>query len=467
METAPDLGSRGSGVESLPERQVMKKSKVAILGGGIAGMAAGYYLSRHNIDVVIFESQETPGGNCRTIEKNGFFFDTGAHRIHDKNQIITRELQAILGKSMVKVQAPSMIFDNNRLLNFPIQTVDIFTKMSIDFALLAGLSLVKARLFSRKPNSFEDFAVNAYGKLMSERFLLNYSSKLWGVSCDEISQDIAGERLKGINLLTILKSFISKKASRKAHYEGDFFYPAGGIQRISEKLVSIIGYDKVLTSKRVTGIHGNNGNITQIEINNHETVAADIVVSTLPLPDLLSIMKHDVPEPVLNVSSSLRFRNIRLAAFSLNRDSVNNCATMYFPDRKYIFTRLYEPKNRCRDMSPDGKTMLVAEVPCFSDDEVWQAAEQEFIDIVRAQILETGMTEETEIISSCSERMDKAYPILENGYREKVEPVMGYLSSFQNLYLSGRNGLFRYSWIHDMFNDGRIIADKILEAPST
>jgi protoporphyrinogen oxidase len=440
----------------------MSKDNVAVLGGGVAGLAAGYYLARRYLDVVIFEEQASPGGNCRTIERDGFLFDTGAHRFHDKNRAVTEDLRQLLQENVITVRAPSMIFDNNILLNFPIQPIDILGKMSLKFTLSAGLSLLKARLFSKVNSSFEDYAVNAYGELIAERFLLSYSSKLWGIPCSEMSKDIAGKRLKGINLGSLIATFLSKSASQNAHYEGEFLYPVSGIQKIAEELVSKIGRDRVLTGKRVTGVYGNNGRVTRVEINSDEIVDVDSVVSTLPLPALIAAMKHKVPENVLDVSASLRFRNVRLAAFALDKASVNECATMYFPDQKYIFTRIYEPRNRFIGMSPKGKTMLVAEVPCFSNDSIWQSAEEEFIDTVREQIQSTGMIEDHEIMAAYSVKLDKAYPVLENNYIEKTEMIINYLSSeFENLYLAGRNALFRYSWIHDLFIEGRLVAERV------
>jgi protoporphyrinogen oxidase len=254
---------------------------------------------------------------------------------------------------------------------------------------------------------------------------------------------------------------LSKKASDKTHFEGEFLYPIGGIQRISEKLVTAIGSNRVLTEKRITGIHCNQHTITAIEINNSEAVDVDTVISTLPLPSLIAMLKHPVPEDVSRVSASLRFRNIRLAAFSLNSASVNSCATMYFPEEKYLFTRIYEPKNRYIGMSPEGKTMIVAEVPCFTGDDIWQSNEEEFNETIKKQILEAGIIKESEIISSHSEKLENAYPVLEKGYAEKIKPVIDYLSSYNNLHLSGRNALFRYSWIHDMFIEGRLLAENI------
>ncbi|MCK7515457.1 MAG: NAD(P)/FAD-dependent oxidoreductase [Desulfobacterales bacterium] len=41
----------------------------------------------------VIDALDEPGGNCRTIQIDEFMFDTGAHRIHDKDKEITRQVK--------------------------------------------------------------------------------------------------------------------------------------------------------------------------------------------------------------------------------------------------------------------------------------------------------------------------------------------------------------------------------------
>jgi protoporphyrinogen oxidase len=54
-----------------------------------------------------------------------------------------------------------------------------------------------------------------------------------------------------------------------------------------------------------------------------------------------------------------------------------------------------------------------------------------------------------------------AYPVLEKGYVQKVMTLFEYLSRFANLEISGRSGLFRYLWIHNLFREGKTIAERM------
>ena len=57
----------------------MARQKVAIIGGGIAGLAAGCYLRMNGYDTEIFEMHTQPGGLCTAWNRKGYTFDFCIH----------------------------------------------------------------------------------------------------------------------------------------------------------------------------------------------------------------------------------------------------------------------------------------------------------------------------------------------------------------------------------------------------
>ena len=68
--------------------------------------------------------------------------------------------------------------------------------------------------------------------------------------------------------------------------------------------------------------------------------------------------------------------------------------------------------------------------------------------------------QEDKIIDAVVNRMSDAYPILEIGFEEKIEHIFSYLTTFKNLRISGRNGKFLYTHVHDMMKFGKDIIDE-------
>ena len=62
--------------------------KVVILGGGLAGLSAGYELTRAGHDVKVLEAQERPGGRVLTLRAfdESLYGDAGAARIPDNHE---------------------------------------------------------------------------------------------------------------------------------------------------------------------------------------------------------------------------------------------------------------------------------------------------------------------------------------------------------------------------------------------
>jgi oxygen-dependent protoporphyrinogen oxidase len=52
--------------------------RVAVVGAGAAGVSAAFWLTRAGAEVTVFEAGDQVGGRVRTVERNGFRFDTGA-----------------------------------------------------------------------------------------------------------------------------------------------------------------------------------------------------------------------------------------------------------------------------------------------------------------------------------------------------------------------------------------------------
>ena len=143
-------------------------------------MASAYYANKQNLSFKIFESSQFIGGNCRTIEIDAFKIDTGAHRFHDKIPHVTNEIKNIIGDQLLKVSSPSKIFYNNKLINFPLQGIDIFKALDFNIILKIIKETIKNNIQSTKNyTNFKEFTYSTYGQTIAELFLINYTEKLW------------------------------------------------------------------------------------------------------------------------------------------------------------------------------------------------------------------------------------------------------------------------------------------------
>ncbi len=58
---------------------VAEKQRVAVIGGGLAGLSAALNLAKHGIAVTLFERSMNPGGRAQTTVKDGYHMNFGPH----------------------------------------------------------------------------------------------------------------------------------------------------------------------------------------------------------------------------------------------------------------------------------------------------------------------------------------------------------------------------------------------------
>ncbi len=111
-------------------------------------------------------------------------------------------------------------------------------------------------------------------------------------------------------------------------------------------------------------------------------------------------------------------------------------------------------------MSPAGRTSLVIEMPCATDDDIWHAGDEELVELAYSRLADIGFIHDRDILSTDVKRLNHAYPVLETGFEENMQGINDYLARFKNLKLSGRNGRYEYAWIHDMMRFGKEIIEE-------
>jgi protoporphyrinogen oxidase len=441
------------------------KRKWSILGGGTAGLAYGYYFTQNQIPFAIYEAQKELGGASQTFRSGPFLFDSGAHRFHDKNRAITEDLQSLMKGRLRKIHAPSQIAFRNRFIDFPLSPLDLAIKLGPIGTVQAGLSLVQSKLQIRKKPaaSFEDLACNTYGRYIAESFLLNYSRKLWGKPSTELSPEISGKRLKGLNAASFLKEGFLGKNAKTEHLDGAFYYPQeGGIGTIADSLAAACGEQNIHREAEITALHHDGSCIRSIRIGRTGLIPAESVLSTIPISQLVLKLDPAPPDAVISAAKLLQYRDLILVALFLDRPSVTRNASMYFPSEEFPFTRIYEPRNRNNGLAPAGKTSLVAEITCdHKEDSSLSVPEYLKKDVV-AELIRFFHLSESEIEGIEIRTVPYAYPRLEIAAKSAAEMLNSYFDGFKNLHLAGRIGRFHYSHIHDHLADARSFCSRCL-----
>jgi protoporphyrinogen oxidase len=436
-----------------------------VLGAGPAGLSAAWRFEELRSSYLVLEAAPAHGGNARTLRFGEFLFDTGPHRFHDRDPKATRRVEDLLGPDLHEVDAPSRIFFHGRFVDFPLRPRQALLGGGVLRGMKAVAQFLGTRMRPARPEDAADFgswALSRFGRTVAESFLIPFSEKLWGLGASELSPDIAGRRLPGFRLGSLLRETLFG-ARRADHLEGRFLYPRRGYGQIVDAIAGTLGPGRLRCGSRVTRVETKGTQVTRVRFERdgaEHALAPAGVVSTLPITLLARMLDPAPPGPVLEAAARLRFRDMVLVTLLLDQDSVSEAACTYFPDPSFEFSRAHEPRVRSRDMSPAGRTSLVVEFPCFEGDGIWTRDEGELVRGLVDRLDQVGLISRGRVAGSTVTRLRKAYPVYARDYREHSATVLRHLGRLGNLETIGRGGSFFYGHVHDFISAGAAAAER-------
>ena len=97
-----------------------------VIGGGPAGLTAGYLLAKAGRKVIVLEADDQVGGIAKTVvDPDVYRFDLGGHRLFTKNQEVDDLWHEIMGDEFLKRPRMSRIFWRGKYLDYPLKGTDV------------------------------------------------------------------------------------------------------------------------------------------------------------------------------------------------------------------------------------------------------------------------------------------------------------------------------------------------------
>jgi protoporphyrinogen oxidase len=142
-----------------------------VLGGGPAGLTAGYLLAKAGRDAVVLEADEQVGGLAKTVERDGYRFDLGGHRFFTKSREVNELWHELMGEEFLLRPRMSRIYWNNRYLDYPLRGSDVIRKLGpIELTRCMFSYLRAAARRNKRDDTFEDWVSNRFGRRLFELF---------------------------------------------------------------------------------------------------------------------------------------------------------------------------------------------------------------------------------------------------------------------------------------------------------
>jgi protoporphyrinogen oxidase len=447
----------------------MNTEETLILGGGLSGLAAGWALTRLGRRVQVLEGADAIGGLARTVARDGFRFDLGGHRFFTNDARVDGFVRELLGDELVTVPRASRIWLGGKWIEYPLRPLGALFGLGARASaqVLAGYALARlARRLRPAPLvSLEDWVVAHFGRPLFELYFRDYSQKVWGIGCADISAEWMAQRVQGLSLGAAIRHAFSRRGSALPTLVDRFLYPRLGIGSIAERLrAGIERSNPIVTGARVVRLRHDGRRIEGVSVRRGgqlQEFRGDAFLSTIPLTQLIQALSPHAPVDVRAAAARLRYRDLVIVAVMLERERATDQTWIYFPGMDIPFGRLHEPTNWSAAMAPPGCTLLVTERFCFRGDATWNASDAELIETTVYHLEKLGFIRRREVLDGMVVRIPAAYPLFEVGFQERSQILCDYLERFDNLQVAGRGGLFRYYNMDQAISSGLAAAEAL------
>ena len=427
------------------------------MGAGPAGLTAGYELARNGYQAEVLEADSRyVGGLARTVEYRGFRFDIGGHRFFSKNREIEALWTELLGPRMRECARLSRVYYRGRFFKYPLEPLDALRNLGPIEALRSLISYLRVQRHSPVHiKSFEDWVVAAFGRRLYEIFFKTYTEKVWGIPCSQISADWAAQRIRGLSLVSVMRSLLRVPSHNGAVIKtlvDRFRYPVQGPGEMWQKAACAIEQagGVVRMGQAVREIHRKDGRIVAVttqSCDGPQTHCGDSFVSTMPLAELIAGFNPPAPEAVLASARGLRYRDFITVALIIDQAELFPDNWIYIHDPGVRVGRIQNFKNWSAEMVPDPRfTVLGLEYFCTEKDTLWSSSDEQLIAIAKDELATLGLAGKSKIVDGAVVRQPKAYPLYDHDYRANVAKVREFLDiEAPNLQVAGRNGMHKYN----------------------
>ena len=444
---------------------------IAIVGGGISGLAAAWFVNKKFPDfkISIFESDNRLGGKIQSTKESGFLYEHGPNGFMDSRQEMVDFCNDLdLQDEMVGSNddaANRFVIKNGKLTALPKKPPQIFTSGFLPLSAKLRLATEPFRGVSKKEDeSLYDFCLRRFGKHVAEYLVDPFTSGVFGADCRKISTKSAFKPLWDMEHEegSIFKGMKKKMKERKGKKQGKLRSFKDGmevlVKKLSAKLQGKVEVNLNSSVKEITE-KGKAYTLTAEIGSETKTIDFDMIIFACPAGPcgkILSTINTDLGTEI----SQIPYSAITVVPQGYNkpRPAVANAFGYLVPsaEKNKILGNLFDasvfpfraPENAfsIRTMLGGGKD---PEIINFSDDEVYKLILEE-----NRQSLGIDYDADFKTII----RWKEAIPVYEMGHWQLIEKIEQFTEN-KGIFVTG-NAFYGVS-MNDCVTSAIKTADKI------
>ncbi len=465
----------------------MEKKKVIIIGGGITGLSAAYFLQKDAsenslpLEIKLIEASHRLGGVIETIKKDGYIIERGPDSIVVSKKSGMKLIEEVglkdnviantAGKSFIHVRGKLHTMPEGSYMGIPTQITPF--AVSSMFSLLGKMRAAGDFIIPKgkpeKDQSLGLFFRRRLGDEVVENLIEPLLSGIYSGDIDDLSlmalfPNFYEMEQKHRSLVIGLKRTIPKRkkvSKKQPSRKGMFISLKTGLETLVEELerrldqVTVIkGNGAVKLEREQTGY--------VVTLANGETEWADCAVIAVDHHHAQQMLKDYSFMDVFKTMPANSVANVSMAfpKSAINED-IDGTGFIVSRNSDFRITACTWTHKKWPESTPDGKVLLRAYVGKPDDQAVVDLSDEEIINIVLKDLNKTmNITEKPEF--SIVSRWKKAMPQYNVGHLEMMENVKNSLAKeLPGVFLAG--GSFEGVGIPACIDQGEKAAEKVLK----
>lgn len=436
-----------------------KRKRIVIVGGGVTGLTAAYYLQKQTtedapLEITVLEKSNQLGGKLNTIHQDGCTIERGADSFLARKKPGMRLMEALglTNQLIYNETGQAYVYSRGKLHTIPAGSymgipVDEKPFMTSELISTADKRRVLEEAIIPKGKNMADqslgyFLRRRFGDELVDNMLEPLLSGIYSSDIDQMGLMSTFPRFYDLeqtydSVLRGLRETMPSSQISTGKKPAQFVSLKGGLGRVIDKLVGAIGTDIIHAEKEVQEVARNSQGYV-LHATDGSRYEADRVLLATPhetVPPLfrerdLLVSLYDIPvssvaNVVVGFDAGVVQRHLDGTGFVVSRNSELRITACTWVDRKWPH------------MAPDGKILLRLYVGKPNDQAIVTMPDDELISIV-LEDLHKIMTIDGEPDFAIVSRWEKRMPQYTVGHRGIVSQARSTLRKHSpGIFLAG------------------------------
>jgi len=458
---------------------------IAIIGGGVTGLTALFYLDQYRkksgipINITLFESEKQLGGKMRTFKQDGFIIERGPDSFLARKEAASRLIKAVgLEHQLVRNETgQAYVLLDNKLYPIPEgAAMGVPTKISPFvttglFSLPGKIRAAYDLFLPRSSKKDQDQSLGSFfryrlGDEVVENLIEPLLSGIYAGDIDQLSlmatfpQFYQVEQKYRSLILGMKKAMPQTKARPGERKPGIFQTLKTGLQSLTEEIEKKVPTSAIKKGKAVTNLV-RNGNQYEVICQDGETQTFDYVVVTTPPQVTKNILDHyDFVQPLEEIPST----SVATVALAFPENAIKQelDGTGFVVSRRgdYTITAATWTHKKWPHTTPKGYALLRGYVGRPFAQKIVDQTDEVIVNTVLGDLQKIMKVEQAPLFYQIT-RWKKAMPQYIVGHKQRIEHLKEKCQeACPNLYIAG--GAYEGIGVPDCIQQGEQVSDAII-----